>query len=169
MLRVIGSWGEQTSVESERATIYKKDKEMKKLGILILTVGMTLSSYLPVHAFPIVSMVNTEKADSANVVQVRARRTLKRHHIRRLNRRHHLRPVNRHRYRHGWNRRYNRTGAVAGGLAAGAIVGSALRSGANTHSGTTHTQWCYNRYRSYRATDNTFQPNSGPRQQCISR
>ncbi|ESY76006.1 BA14K family protein [Mesorhizobium sp. M1050] len=31
-----------------------------------------------------------------------------------------------------------------------------------------HVQWCYNRYRSYRAYDNTFQPYSGPRQQCYS-
>lgn len=31
-----------------------------------------------------------------------------------------------------------------------------------------HVQWCYNRYRSYRAYDNTFQPYNGPRQQCLS-
>ncbi|QPC92350.1 BA14K family protein [Mesorhizobium sp. INR15] len=31
-----------------------------------------------------------------------------------------------------------------------------------------HVQWCYNRYRSYRAFDNTFQPYNGPRQQCWS-
>ena len=31
-----------------------------------------------------------------------------------------------------------------------------------------HVQWCYNRYRSYRAYDNTFQPYNGPRQQCWS-
>ncbi|RWC55482.1 BA14K family protein [Mesorhizobium sp.] len=31
-----------------------------------------------------------------------------------------------------------------------------------------HVQWCYNRYRSYRAWDNTFQPYGGPRQQCWS-
>ncbi|MHC1548659.1 BA14K family protein [Phyllobacterium sp. K27] len=31
-----------------------------------------------------------------------------------------------------------------------------------------HTQWCYNRYRSYRASDNTFQPYNGPRRQCYS-
>ena len=29
-----------------------------------------------------------------------------------------------------------------------------------------HTQWCYAHYRSYRAWDNTFQPNYGPRRQC---
>jgi hypothetical protein len=31
-----------------------------------------------------------------------------------------------------------------------------------------HEQWCYNRYRSYRAYDNTFQPYNGPRRQCWS-
>jgi hypothetical protein len=34
--------------------------------------------------------------------------------------------------------------------------------------GDAHVQWCYNRYRSYRAYDNTFQPYHGPRQQCYS-
>ena len=31
-----------------------------------------------------------------------------------------------------------------------------------------HIEWCASRYRSYRAHDNTFQPNYGPRQQCYS-
>jgi hypothetical protein len=31
-----------------------------------------------------------------------------------------------------------------------------------------HVRWCYNRYRSYRAWDNTFQPYYGPRRQCLS-
>jgi hypothetical protein len=31
-----------------------------------------------------------------------------------------------------------------------------------------HVRWCYHRYRSYRAWDNTFQPNYGPRKQCWS-
>ena len=31
-----------------------------------------------------------------------------------------------------------------------------------------HIAWCYDRYRSYRAWDNTFQPYNGPRQQCWS-
>ncbi|MGH6763055.1 MAG: BA14K family protein [Phyllobacterium sp.] len=34
--------------------------------------------------------------------------------------------------------------------------------------GNAHVQWCYNRYRSYRAYDNTFQPYGGPRQYCYS-
>lgn len=31
-----------------------------------------------------------------------------------------------------------------------------------------HVDWCYARYRSYRASDNTFQPYHGPRRQCFS-
>jgi len=31
-----------------------------------------------------------------------------------------------------------------------------------------HVAWCYRRYRSYRASDNTFQPYHGPRRPCIS-
>ncbi|EEY07123.1 predicted protein [Brucella pinnipedialis M163/99/10] len=34
--------------------------------------------------------------------------------------------------------------------------------------GNPHVRWCYNRYRSYRAYDNTYQPNYGPRRQCYS-
>ena len=34
--------------------------------------------------------------------------------------------------------------------------------------GSAHIAWCYNRYRSYRAWDNTFQPYHGPRRQCWS-
>ena len=31
-----------------------------------------------------------------------------------------------------------------------------------------HVDWCYDRYRSYRESDNTFQPYNGPRRECIS-
>ena len=31
-----------------------------------------------------------------------------------------------------------------------------------------HYNWCFNRYRSYRASDNTFQPYNGPRRRCRS-
>lgn len=34
--------------------------------------------------------------------------------------------------------------------------------------GPAHVNWCYNRYRSYRAWDNTFQPYHGPRRPCYS-
>ena len=31
-----------------------------------------------------------------------------------------------------------------------------------------HVNWCHNRYRSYQVYDNSWQPYSGPRRQCIS-
>lgn len=36
------------------------------------------------------------------------------------------------------------------------------------YNNSAHINWCYNRYRSYRDYDNTFQPYHGPRRQCIS-
>lgn len=55
---------------------------------------------------------------------------------------------------------------------AGAIVGGALTAQEPPiryrPRGNDHVDWCYNRYRSYRASDNTFQPYNGPRRQCQS-
>lgn len=31
-----------------------------------------------------------------------------------------------------------------------------------------HVSWCYDRWRSYRASDNTYQPYNGPRRACVS-
>ena len=31
-----------------------------------------------------------------------------------------------------------------------------------------HVNWCYNRYRSYDALSNSFQPYNGPRRRCVS-
>lgn len=42
------------------------------------------------------------------------------------------------------------------------------RRGHQRDYGRSHVEWCYDRYRSYRATDNTFQPYNGPRRQCYS-
>jgi hypothetical protein len=47
---------------------------------------------------------------------------------------------------------------------AGAVVGGAATQPAYASS---HIQWWANRYRTYRASDNTYQPNSGPRAQCV--
>jgi hypothetical protein len=56
---------------------------------------------------------------------------------------------------------------------AGAIIGGALAApppvrGGRYHYSPTHVEWCFARYRSYRAYDNTFQPYHGPRRQCRS-
>jgi hypothetical protein len=54
---------------------------------------------------------------------------------------------------------------AAGALITGAIVNDAPPA---YRGGSAHTRWCYDRYRSYRAYDNTYQPYNGPRRQCVS-
>lgn len=75
-------------------------------------------------------------------------------------------------YRHArpGYRHYNGFWFPAGAFIAGAIIGNAIvNSGpAYYNGGNAHVRWCYNRYRSYRAYDNTFQPYHGPRRQCYS-
>ena len=59
-----------------------------------------------------------------------------------------------------------------GAFAAGAIIGGALNAPVAPRryyrAGGSHASWCYARYRSYRAYDNTYQPYNGPRRQCSS-
>jgi hypothetical protein len=65
------------------------------------------------------------------------------------------------------------TGSRPRPLRFGVIIGSqSLGGGYGVRPGYTHPRhmrYCYNRYRSYRAYDNTFQPYHGPRRQCRSR
>lgn len=58
-------------------------------------------------------------------------------------------------------------GAFAAGLAAGvAIAGPIPAPGARLAAA--HARWCYDRYASYRAWDNSYQPYAGPRRECRS-
>ncbi|RUZ81036.1 BA14K family protein [Mesorhizobium sp. M7A.F.Ca.US.006.01.1.1] len=55
-------------------------------------------------------------------------------------------------------------------FATGALITGAIINNENNrvYAGNAHVQWCYDHYRSYRASDNTFQPNYGPRKECRS-
>lgn len=90
----------------------------------------------------------------------------------------------RHHYRGGPNRfdgrfhhhrRYRRHHdhgdfGPAAGFIAGAIVGGIIANSPPHHhrASSAHVRWCYGHYRSYRASDNTFQPYHGPRKRCNS-
>lgn len=65
---------------------------------------------------------------------------------------------------HGY-RYYNGYWFPPSAFIAGVIVGGALGNGSY---GNAHVRWCYSHYRSYRASDNTYQPFHGPRRQCVS-
>ena len=87
--------------------------------------------------------------------------------------------------RHGWygghrGYRYYRPGYryydgfwfPLAAFGAGAIIGGAMAAPPRpVYSGSmspSHVSWCQNRWRSYRAYDNTYQPYSGPRRACVS-
>lgn len=57
-------------------------------------------------------------------------------------------------------------------FAAGAVIGGAARDNgyrADRRGGmSNHVAWCEQRYRSYRASDNTYNPGHGGRRQCVS-
>lgn len=120
---------------------------------------------VPASAAPIRQPMKLEYG-TADIQQVQHRRGYYRHHGRPY--------YNGHRgYRHhrdGW-RRHNGWWFPPSAFIAGAIIGGAIAQPAPVYrpqSGSAHVRWCYNRYRSYRAYDNTFQPYNGPRQQCYS-
>ncbi len=57
-------------------------------------------------------------------------------------------------------------------FAFGAIVGGAISNqpvqAAPGRLSQAHVNWCASQYRSYRVSDNTFQPYNGPRRSCVS-
>lgn len=48
------------------------------------------------------------------------------------------------------------------------IIGQALEGPRVIRRDGSHVRWCADRYRSYRASSNTFQPYNGPRRICYS-
>jgi hypothetical protein len=174
--------------------VQKKDADVKKIlsaiSITALSVLLGLTSVLPANAGPIenISPIRNEAASQAAVVtEVQYRRPGPVHrpvyghpgyrHPGYGNPGYHRPPVYQHGYYrgyHGYN--YARPGYrrysdgywyPLAAFGAGVIVGGAIAT--QPVRGSSHAQWCANRYRSYRASDNTYQPNSGPRVQCVMR
>ena len=148
---------------------------MRKLAVLFISAVTALTSFAPAQAFPSAPVkAATAQTDIVQVRDHRERRIIRNNHRRHGwdRNRHSNRWDRRHNSRHGYYRndyrrhRNNNAGAIIGGLAAGAIIGGAIASQPRYSNGNSHTQSCYARYRSYRAYDNTYQPNYGPRRQC---
>lgn len=154
-------------------------KFMSGLFASTIAVSMTMASMLPTEAAPMVpkAAMQTETTNG-NLINV-AEQGARRYPNRFRNGRNIYRHGNRgrdgfyrgHRGYRDYRRGYRRHGNYwfpAAAFITGAIVGGAINNGPVIRSGGSHTQWCYNRYRSYRASDNTYQPNNGPRRQCNS-
>jgi hypothetical protein len=149
---------------------------MKKIISLISAGALAISMSTPVMAAPqgFGHSPVFKAQQSSNIVKVDDHRWRRSHHRHRSYHRGFSRHggygwYNGHRgYRHhrrGY-REYNGWWFPAAAFLGAAIIGNAIANA--PRSGNAHVQWCYNRYRSYRASDNTYQPYHGPRRQCVS-
>lgn len=156
----------------------------KKLAIILVSAVTALTGVVPANAFPTVAAPTVQTAQPVEKVQWREDRRDWRRYSPRYSRDDRRwrgdrrwrddRRYSDRRWRHHRHHGSNNAGAIIGGLAAGAIIGGALAAPRYAPpqrryvGGNSHVNWCYSRYRSYRAYDNTFQPYNGPRQQCYS-
>ncbi|MDR7143140.1 BA14K family protein [Rhizobium sp. BE258] len=146
----------------------------KKISAAVLSAAVVLTSFLPSEAMPLAAapkvIQQQEQASSIQDVQYR------RYYPRRgpgWYGGYRGYPYYRNGYRH-----YNGYWYPLAAFGAGAIIGGAIASQPRYYAPppryaaprltAAHVSWCENRYRSYRAYDNTFQPYNGPRQQCYS-
>lgn len=148
--------------------------------VTALSALLAISSFDPAVAGPIQPMVQPAatqtSGQAAGVIDVQYR-----HHNRHYRpHRPHYRPHHRPHYRGGhWHGhrgyRYARPGYrryndgwwyPMAAFTAGAIVGGAV---SHPPRGSAHVRWCASRYKTYRASDNTYQPTNGPRRQCVVR
>lgn len=145
---------------------------MLKFVSTVCAAAMALS--VP-FAAPAIAMPAAAPAwNQQAVIDVQYNRHRERH-LRRLERRGDWYYYNGYRgyrdYRPGYHRHgdfwFPAAAFIAGALITGAITSQQPRV-IYRSSGNAHTEWCYSRYRSYRAYDNTFQPYHGPRRQCYS-
>lgn len=143
-----------------------------RIATAFTAVAVLATSFVPVSAMPLAPsapMAVQTTASQASEVQYRRHDRDRRHyrHDRRVYREGYY---NGHRgyreYRRGY-RKHNGYWFPLAAFGAAAIIGGAIASQPSA-SGGSHYQWCANRYRSYRASDNTYVPRAGVRATCVS-
>lgn len=153
---------------------------LRKTSIATAVI-MLMTSFTPSQAFqvPVPMQKPAQTTMTDNVVQVQYRRDERRIYRDRSFRgrdRDYRRSMARRDYYNGHRgyrdrrpgyRQHNGMWFPLAAFATGAIIGGAMSQGRPAY-GNSHQQYCASRYRSYRASDNTFQPNDGPRRQCVS-
>lgn len=129
-----------------------------------LSIAVALTSFVPAQAITFPN-VPVPSASAVEQVQYRYERRERMHRRDRAERRWHGHRGYRDR-RPGYRRHSDGWWYPLAAFGLGAAIGGAVSSDRNVSG--SHVSWCSNRYRSYRAYDNTFQPNNGPRRSCVS-
>ena len=138
---------------------------------------MLLTSFTPSQAFQVpIPAPKPIAAQSSNVVDVQYREWDRRHYRngrdfrrdRDFRRQGYYNGHRGYRDRRPGYRQHNGYWFPLAAFATGALIGGAMQQQTRPAYGSSHQQYCANRWRSYRAYDNTYQPTNGPRRQCVS-
>ena len=157
-------------VDAAGTTHIHKDNHMKRLASALsaaLAFSFVAGSYAPAMAAPVMTapMVSSD-SDTTLIQQRRDRRDMRRNHFERRGNSAYYNGKRGYRERRSGYRQYNGYWFPPAAFALGAIIGGSVNRGTNLS--TNHLRWCEDRYRSYRASDNSYQPNYGPRRVCAS-
>ncbi len=144
----------------------------KKTWIAALSLAVAATSFTPVVAMPLQQSSDMTFSSSA-IQQVQHKRIIDNRHGN-WNRSHRGGWHNGHRgyreHRRGYRRHSDGWWYPLAAFGAGAVLGGALNGQQPAARGydNRHYQWCSSRYRTYRASDNTYVPSAGRRAYCNS-
>ena len=144
-----------------------------------LALSFGVASVAPVNAAPIYVPQTVAPASDVQHVQYRMRgdrgdrwdrdRDDRRRRIVRRGDRFYLNGHRGYRYHRPGYRRHGEFWFPAAAFLAGALITGAINADRpRVRTGSAHVAWCYDRWRSYREYDNSYQPFNGPRRQCRS-
>lgn len=132
----------------------------------VLALGLAAGLSVPASATPLGGFTRTAapEAAEADAMQIHYRRNNRRYDCYRYG------GCGYYGYRNDWRYRHYRPykSGIYLGLGVPAYRYYAPQRRYYRGVSSAHVRWCYNRYRSYRAWDNTFQPYHGPRRLCWS-
>ena len=130
-----------------------------------LAVALGLTSLVPATAAPLPMVKSPQVSD---VEHVQYRRDMRERREMRDRRGWHQGHRGYRDRRPGYRRHSDGFWYPLAAFGAGAIIGGAVTSRPARASTRAHVQWCADRYRSYRASDNSYVPRAGVRAQCNS-
>lgn len=142
--------------------LMRKTLMIPTVALLMLGTAFTASTGANAQPLSNFTFLQNEVADAtdgntAEVMQVQ-------HRKRRMRR-----DGRRHRGGRGHNNGAGAALGIIGAIVGGAIIANEANRRDRRHIRVDrHVDWCYDRYRSYRASDNTYQPYQGRRRQCHS-
>jgi hypothetical protein len=152
-----------------------------RIATALTAAAVLATSFVPVSAapvMPVAPMAVQASASQATKVQYRRDDRDRRYYRHDRDRRHyrHDRRAYREGYYNGHRgyrerrqgyRYHNGYWFPLAAFGAAAIIGGAIANQPRA-SGGSHYQWCANRYRTYRASDNTYVASAGVRRSCVS-